>query len=131
MKTTLRKFVWALPIALFVVLLGRSADNSTHQTCRCLKAVYLKDGGQWHSLETVVDAAWEYLTSKTNVPAVERETFVVWIDRTETNQPTSIVFGAGIGKQFWEVRLGPTGQAQGYTTGSMANSHRTFGPRDK
>lgn len=131
MKTILRRSVWALPIALSVALLGRSADNSTQQTCRCLKAIYLKDGDQWHSLKTVVDTAWEYLTSKTNVPAVERERFVVWIDRAETSQPTAIVFGAGIGKQFWEVHLGPTGQAKGYTTGLMANSHRTFGPRDR
>ncbi len=131
MRTTLPRVALVLVIGLLMVLLGRSADDSAKQARRSLKDVYLKDGKEWHSLDTLVDNAWRYLTSKTNVPPVEREVFVVWIDRSDTNHLISVTFGAGIGNQFWEVRIGPTGQAQSYITGSMVDSHRTFGPGDK
>ena len=131
MRTELSRFLWALPLALLIVLLGRSADDSARPARNRLDAIYLKGRSQWHSLDALIDTAWDYLTSKTNVPAAERGTFVVWIDGSDTNQLVLVSFGAGIGKPFWEIKVGAGGQAQGYKTGSVADGHRTFGPKDK
>lgn len=106
---------------LILSLLAESAKNAPMSAPNRMDAVYVKGNGKWHPLDELIGVAWQYLTSKTNVPAPNREVFVVWIDRENTNQIARISFGGEIGKQFWEVRLGPKGQPEGYITGSAGD----------
>lgn len=108
---------------LILGLLGNSQEVAVRpDNCR-LNAIYLKGNDRWYPLDGLIDTAWQYVTSKTNVPLNERRSFVVWIDREDTNQLSRISFGAGVGKQFWEVRIGLDGQPGAYTTGSTGDRH--------
>jgi len=106
---------------LILVLLGNSQEVVVRpDNCR-LNAIYLKGKDRWYPLDGLIDTAWQYVTSKTNVPLSERRSFVVWIDREDTNQLSRISFGAGVGQQFWEARIGLDGQPGAYITGSTGD----------
>lgn len=93
--------------------------------------VYIKSSDGWHSLSSLVDIAWQHLASKTNVPASERKTVVISINRESTNELVRISFGGGIGKQFWEIRIGLDGKVQNLISGSSGDLHRSIGPERK
>ena len=128
MNTRKTQLIWLLLVALLTAVFGGSAGESEQRTQNRQDAVYLKGNGQWHSLEVLIDTAWQYLRFKTNVPPSERHRFVVLIDPTDTNNLARVSFGEGIGNRFWEVRIGFAGQAQGFITGSIGDIHRTLKP---
>lgn len=72
-----------------------------------------------------MDSSWRYLKSKTNVPNDQRDTFVVSINREDTNELASISFEGGLGKQFWEVSIGLDGVPRAYTNGIAVDVHHT------
>ncbi|MES3031683.1 MAG: hypothetical protein V4699_00360 [Patescibacteria group bacterium] len=109
---------------MLVVALSGSADEATKPTHNRLDNVYLRNSDQWSSLDTIIDTAWMYLVSKTNVPPSARYKFVVMIDRADTNNLAVISFGGGVAQQFWEVRVGASGKAQSYITGLATDVHR-------
>lgn len=120
---------WVLPLALLLAYWERSAEDSKRSTQKPMGDIYLKGSRDWHSLSSLVDASWQYVVSKTSVPPSERSAVVVSINRESTNELARISFGGGVGRQFWEVRIGLDGKVQDYLSGSSGDFHRTLPSR--
>jgi hypothetical protein len=132
MTSQISRQLWTLSLALLLACSGQSAAEDTMPSPQNpIGEVYLKGSDGWHSLGSLIDASWQYLTSKASVPPAARRAVVVSINRESTNELARITFGGGVGKQFWEVRVGLDGKVRDWISGSIGDLHRSSPPEEK